>query len=79
MRPKRSIIAPWSQLPAQTRPWTVKLTMPTSYTRLIDRRDDIGNVTRKRCGGDFKAKLALEVIRGEQTFLPRAKTNDSGP
>jgi hypothetical protein len=53
--------------------------MPTSYTRLIDRRDDIGNVRRKRYGGDFKAKLALEVIRGEQTFLPRAKTNDSGP
>jgi transposase len=38
-----------------------------SYSRLIERRDNMGKVTRKRYGSDFKAKVALEAIRGEQT------------
>jgi hypothetical protein len=37
-----------------------------SYSRLIERRDNM--VTRKRYGADFKAKVALEAIRGEQTL-----------
>ena len=28
----------------------------------------MGKVTRKRYGADFKAKIALEAIRGEQTL-----------
>ena len=34
-----------------------------SYSRLIERRDFMGKVTRKRYGADFKAKVALEAIR----------------
>ena len=28
----------------------------------------MGKVTRKRYGADFKAKVALEALRGEQTL-----------
>ena len=34
----------------------------------MERRDDMGKVTRKRYGSEFKAKVALEAIRGEQTL-----------
>jgi len=39
-----------------------------SWSRLSERRDEIGKVTRKRYGSEFKAKVALDAIRGEQTL-----------
>ena len=39
-----------------------------SYFRLSERPDVTGKVTRKRYGAEFKAKVALEAIRGEQTL-----------
>ena len=38
-----------------------------SYSRLIERRDFMGKVIRKRHGADFKAKVALEAIRRRST------------
>ena len=32
----------------------------------------MGKVTRKRYGADFKAKVALEAIKGEQTLAELA-------
>jgi transposase len=43
-----------------------------SYSRLIERRDFTGKVIRKRYGPDFKAKVALEAIRGELTLAELA-------
>ena len=34
----------------------------------MERRDDMGKVTRKRYGAEFTAKVALEALRGEQTL-----------
>ena len=42
------------------------------YPRLHERRDTIGKVTRKRYGADFKAKVALDAIKGEQTLAELA-------
>jgi len=39
-----------------------------SWSRLSERRDEMGKVTRKRYGSEFKAKVALDAIRGEQTL-----------
>jgi transposase len=39
-----------------------------SYSRLSERRDVIGKVTRKRYAAEFKAKVALEAIKGELTL-----------
>jgi transposase len=43
-----------------------------SYSRLDERRDEVGKVTRKRYGAEFKAKVALEAIKGEQTLAELA-------
>ena|SRR5271163_3488155 len=43
-----------------------------SYSRLDERRDAMGKVTRKRYGADFKAKVALDAIKGEQTLAELA-------
>ena len=43
-----------------------------SYPRLHERRDAMGKVTRKRYGADFKAKVALDAIKGEQTLAELA-------
>ena len=43
-----------------------------SYSRLHERRDTMGKVTRKRYGADFKAKVALDAIKGEQTLAELA-------
>ena len=43
-----------------------------SYSRLHERRDKMGKVTRKRYGADFKAKVALDAIKGEQTLAELA-------
>ena len=39
-----------------------------SWSCLSESRDEMGKVTRKRHGAEFKAKVALEAIRGEQTL-----------
>ena len=39
-----------------------------SWSCLSERRDEMGKVTRKRYGAEFKAKVALDAIRGEQTL-----------
>ena len=39
-----------------------------SYSCLSERRDVMGKVTRKRYGAEFKAKVALDAIRGELTL-----------
>ena len=43
-----------------------------SYSCLHERRDVMGKVTRKRYGADFKAKVALDAIKGEQTLAELA-------
>ena len=35
---------------------------------MSERRDEMGKVTRKRYGAAFKAKVALEALRREQTL-----------
>ena len=39
---------------------------------MSERRDEMGKVTRKRYGAEFKAKVALDAIRGEQTLAERS-------
>ena len=41
-----------------------------SWSRLSEKRDEMGKVTRKRYGAEFKAKakVALGAIRGEQAL-----------
>lgn len=43
-----------------------------SYSRQDERRDAMGKVARQRYGADFKAKVALEAIKGEQTLAELA-------
>ena len=43
-----------------------------SYSRLVERRGIMGKVSRKRYGADFKAKVALEAIKGELTLAELA-------
>ena len=39
-----------------------------SWSRSGERRDEMGRVTCKRYGAEFKAKAALDATQGEQTL-----------
>ena len=41
-----------------------------SYSRLNERRDVMGKVTRKRYGAEFKAKVALEAVNSRAIVTP---------
>ena len=50
-----------------------------SYSRLRERRDVMGKVTRKRYGAEFKAKVALEAIQGHRTVAELATKHELHP